>query len=96
MSKTNLTSTFFRARLFERANTQFKPVFVWDFGAFSVFSDFYQLSKKVQAKVGDYKIEFYVCEVGFEREFLLDSVSLPTKSPEVLNYDHPKRYISRN
>ena len=96
MSKTNLVTTFFRARLFEKINTQSRSVFVWDFGNFSMFSDFYTSVKGVKVNRDDCFIEFYICRVGDHNEVLLDLINIPSNCKEVLEYEHPKRAIKRN
>jgi hypothetical protein len=96
MAKTNLVTTYFRARLFEKRGVQSRSVFVWDFGQFATFNDFYNSVKGVKVNRDDCFIEFYVCRVGAADEVLLESINIPSNCQEVLNYEHPKRTIKRN
>lgn len=96
MSKTNLVTTFFRARLFEKVNIHSRSVFVWDFGQFSTFNSFYNAVKGSQVNRDDCFIEFYVCRVGDPNEVLLEIVNIPSNCVEIISYEHPKRAIKRN
>lgn len=86
-TKTNLKSMYFRARLVENN----KPVFVWDFGQFSKFNDFYQTIKHCERKDSIARIDYYLCHACDTKEVLLDSFHVDLNSVELINYDHPRR-----
>lgn len=87
MSKTNLPTKFFRARLFDGN----KPVFVWDFNLFHCLNDFYKSVHHAEKKTSEARIDFFLCFASDTKEILLDSFHVDIHAYELLNYDHPKR-----
>lgn len=89
MSKTNLSTTFYRSRLIERN----RSIFVWEFGQFEAFTRFYSVVKNSSRKHAEARIDFYVCQVGSSDELLLDSVKIDSYNEPLLSFDHPRRVI---
>lgn len=88
-AKTNLKTSYFRARLFEGK----RAIFVWDFGTFALFNDFYKSVKGSEVKRDDFRVEFYLCYVCDPREHLLDVITVNEKSNDILKFPHPRRMV---
>lgn len=87
MSKVSIPNRYFRARLIENG----KPVFVWDFANFCLFSNFYQTVKRAEINTNGAAINFYLCYASEDKEIFLDSFLINVNAYEMINFDHPRR-----